>query len=128
MQVTYKPVSKKEALQAASILETVLSEIASGKRKPSNIPLEEIIQLIQFARDTVPPADWISVSEDGRYVYFRRSNWAHANGEKEKDKRFSLVGGMDGDTIARLKPMEGYVDVDHIRIMLANSGQGENRE
>lgn len=44
------PVSDAEALAFAAELETVIGEIANGKRKPQNIPMEPMIALISFAR------------------------------------------------------------------------------
>lgn len=52
MKVSSPPVTPKGAIKFADELEVVLSEIANGKRKPQNIPMEPIIALIQFARDS----------------------------------------------------------------------------
>lgn len=46
----------EEALKFADELERVISEIANGKRKPQNIPMEPMCVLIQFARDRANPA------------------------------------------------------------------------
>ena len=53
MKGSSPPVSLKDAIKFADELETALSEIANGKRKPQNISREPMIALIQFARDTV---------------------------------------------------------------------------
>lgn len=46
-------VSDTEALTYADELERVIGEIATGKRKPQNIPTEPMIALIAFARAKV---------------------------------------------------------------------------
>ncbi len=46
-----RPVTDEEALKFADELEQAIGEIANGKRKPQNIPLEPMCVLIQFARD-----------------------------------------------------------------------------
>lgn len=50
-KVTSPVVAQKEAEAFAAELERVIGEIANGKRKPQNIPMEPMIALIQFARD-----------------------------------------------------------------------------
>ena len=118
--VSSRPLTKEEAMQAADELEIALSEIINRKRKPGNIPVEPIARLIQFARDTRPAKDWISVTDDG-HVVFSRSNWAHINGEALKQASFGLVGGLDGDCLARVSGL-AYKDHADIRTMLENSG------
>lgn len=44
-------VTLAKAEQAADELEKVLGEIANGKRKADRIPVQEIVTLIQFARN-----------------------------------------------------------------------------
>lgn len=120
MKVSSGPVSKEVAMSAADELETVLSEIANGKRKPHKIPIEPMVRLIQFARDTRPAKDWISFI-DGGYVVVSRSNWAHSNGESGLEASRKLLEGMDGDLIAHM-PASAYKDIEHLKIMLGNSG------
>lgn len=48
-------VTDEEALKFADELERVIGEIANGKRKPQNIPMEPMCVLIQFARDRALP-------------------------------------------------------------------------
>lgn len=45
-------IADAEALAFADELEAVIGEIANGKRKPQNIPMEPMIALISFARTT----------------------------------------------------------------------------
>ncbi len=51
MKVSSSPVSTEQALADAAELETVLGEIANGRRKPANIPMQPMCGSIQFARD-----------------------------------------------------------------------------
>ena len=51
--VTSQPVSTEEALAFAAELEKVIGEIMNGKRKASHIPVEPMVALIQYVRDTV---------------------------------------------------------------------------
>ncbi len=51
MKVSSPPVSPKEAIKFADDLETAIGEIANGKRKRQNIPMEPMVALIQYARD-----------------------------------------------------------------------------
>jgi hypothetical protein len=51
------PPTDEDALKFADELELVISEIANGKRKPQNIPMEPMCVLIQFARDRATPSN-----------------------------------------------------------------------
>jgi len=42
---------KQRALEYAIELETAVLEIANGKRKPNNLPVEPVMQLIQFTKE-----------------------------------------------------------------------------
>lgn len=122
MKVSSGPVTKNEALDAANEMEKVLSEIANGKRKPQNIPMEPLVALIQFARDTRPAVDWISVLDSGLIV-FDRCTWAYSNGDSDASTvqaNLKAVGG-DGAALARVSAgCNG--DLEAIRFMISNSG------
>lgn len=50
--VSAKPVDAARALGIAAELERVIGEIANGVRKPGALPLDALVELIQYARDT----------------------------------------------------------------------------
>lgn len=56
MKVSTGNVSPEEALKLADELEEVIGEVSDGSRKPSRIPLEPLIKLIQYVRNTTPSA------------------------------------------------------------------------
>jgi hypothetical protein len=118
MEISVKTINKKRALKAANDMEKALGEIANGRLKPAQLPVEALAVLIQFARDTRPAKDWISV-KDG-YVIFSRSNFAHSNGDKQLDFSRALLQGCDGDIIAHY-PKAAYGDTQHLKTMLENS-------
>ena len=56
-------VNAENVLQFAQDLETAIHEIATGKRKPANIPMEPMIALIQWARLTSDGKEAISAAK-----------------------------------------------------------------
>lgn len=47
----------EEAMTAADAIECAVGEIANGKRKAGNIPMQELCSLVQFVRDEAKRAN-----------------------------------------------------------------------
>lgn len=82
--VSHGPVTTKDALQHAKDLETAIGEIGNGKRKASKMPMEPLIALVQFVRDSHSNAAEL---EELRYKACTAEKWRGMALAKDGDGR-----------------------------------------